>query len=101
MLRLGLGGEFRVSERDQKFELGLRKEDGVINTFRTEKNVLVEVSRRYYFTPVRLAKNKRNNNTHLWAGCWEKITRTLLMEIRIVTVLLVSNLRIFVTFKNT
>lgn len=30
-----MGGEFRVSERGQKFELGLRKEDGIVNTFRT------------------------------------------------------------------
>lgn len=42
-LRLGLAGEFRVSESDQKFKLGLRKEDGVINTFRTKKKVLVRV----------------------------------------------------------
>lgn len=60
--------------------------------------MLVGVSRRYHFTRVRLAKNKMNNNTHCWAGCWEKITFTLHMEIKIVTVLLVSILGIFMTF---
>lgn len=95
------GLEFRVSERGQKFELGLRKEDGVIiSTLRTQKGVLVGVWRRYHFTPVRWAKNKNNKNTHCWAGCCEKITFVLLMEIRIVRVFLGSNLTIFMLFEN-
>lgn len=44
----------------------------------------VGVSRKYHFTLVGLAKKKKNNNTHCWAGCWKKITPELLMETRIV-----------------
>lgn len=54
-----MGGEFRISERGQKFELGPKKEDDVINTFRTSMYVLVGVSRRRDFTPVRVQKIKR------------------------------------------
>lgn len=63
--------------------------------------MLVGVLRRYHVTLVRVQKNKKNNKTHCQAECRGKIPFTLLMEIRIVRVLLVSNRMIFMAFENT